>query len=233
MAAQVAPARARIAKAPTAPVKAPVKAPAATAVETGETAPKKLAVERTIEEELQMAVEGTLKPRKLLGTADQASLLAKASNGRPVGRPKGLTTGLTIQMVWQYLFQQNEKAPEKPASLDATGIAIAGTGKMTEDQITAYMKREFPGRENNTFNSPSMARRLQNQGQATRGIKPKIQSQAWGADCKPLPARQLGEGLKKANEARAAKKASAAAEPTAADTANEVEEIPEEVEADA
>jgi hypothetical protein len=237
-AAAAQPAKAPVAKAaaPAAAPKPVTKAPAATAPDaTGAAATatkKKPAVERTIEEELEMAVNGTLEPRKERGTPDQESLLTRASNDRPIGRPKGITTGLTIQMAWQYLFQQNEKAPANPAKLDADGIGLPGTGKMTDPQITAFMKREFPGRANNTFSSPAMARRLQNGGQATRGIKPKIQSQAWGEDSQPVPASNRGEGLAKANAARAAKKAAAEAAAPAEAVADD-EEVAEEEEATA
>lgn len=120
------------------------------------------------EAEFAAAVEGTLKPRPEGGKRSQDSLTAKGEDDKPSGRPLGVTTGLPIRMYWCLLFQQNEKAPKAK--------------KMTNEQIAAAMKKEYPGRDSAVFDSVAYVRRQFNQGILTRGMKPKYESHAYDAE---------------------------------------------------
>lgn len=120
--------------------------------------------------EIEAAIEGTLEPREVKGTTAQDGLGgAQDRRGSPIGRPIGLTTGLPIQMAWIYVFQCNEDN------------AKAGT-PWTDEEISAWMKEEFPGRPNKTFDAVASARNACNKGTATRGIPLKHQFSRYNAD---------------------------------------------------
>ncbi len=57
--------------------------------------------------------------------------------GRLNGHPIGVTTGLPILLAWCYIFQKNEKN--------------ATDEKLTDEEISDWMKEEFPGRRTPDF----------------------------------------------------------------------------------
>lgn len=119
-------------------------------------------------EELADAIGGRLKPRELKGSKNQDSLTAATESGRPKGRPLGVTTGLPILLAWCYIFQTNEKAPKDQ--------------KYTDEEITKWMTKEFPGRSTPAFNHPGRARREYNEGKFTRGTPVVRQSKPYDKD---------------------------------------------------
>lgn len=145
------------------------------------------------EDEIRAAVEGYLAVREERGTPDQEALTAKSGNGRNAGRPIGVTTGLPILGAWCFVFQQNEKAPNRAFRNGDR----PGDGKMTDEQISAWMHDEFPGRESPAFDHPQGCRRDYNSGKFTKEFKPKTPSQRYGPDAQPMPA---GASRAKKNE---------------------------------
>jgi len=77
-------------------------------------------------------------------------------------RPVGMKTGLGIQSAWAYVLNQNEKVPK--------------VKKLSDEQITDWMKTEFPGRESNIFNQVQAVRNKYNKGGLTKGEIPAILS---------------------------------------------------------
>lgn len=90
--------------------------------------------------------------------------IAAESGGRPVGK----TTGLGIQDAWVHVFEQNSKAKK--------------ADRMTDDQISAWMHNEFPGRESKVFDRVQSVRTKYNKGGLTRGVVPSIQSVPYDAE---------------------------------------------------
>jgi hypothetical protein len=165
---------------PAATKPAAATAPAAAGAEKPKKAPPKSPASAT-EDEINAAVLGELNPRSTKGTADQEGLTKKTESGRNSGRPLGVTTGFPILLAWCWIFQQNDKAPDNPVKL-RDGKPVVGTGKMTDEQISAWMKSEFPGRDTPAFDHPQGCRRDYNNGKFTKLQKPKIESQRYGPD---------------------------------------------------
>lgn len=164
------------AKKPAAPAAAPAPAPAPEPVEPK--APKRSPVSAT-DEEVQAAVAGTLEPRET-PTEEQIT----AASGRPIGK----TTGLPIALGWCLMFQENEKRE--------------AAEKWTDDQISAWMKEEYPGRETKAFDQPGGCRLLYNSGRFTKGLAPTVKSVRYDENGAPI--------------VRGSKAAPAAEEPAAA-----------------
>ena len=79
----------------------------------------------------------------------------KASGDRPVGR----TSGVGVTATWVLAMQHNSK------------VSVAK--RRTDKQITAYMKKEFPGRKS-AYSYPVQAIRTRyNKGALTGGVAPK------------------------------------------------------------
>jgi hypothetical protein len=126
--------------------------------------------------ELIAAVDGNLKARKTKGTLDQPALRTIGKNNMPVGRPLGITTGLPVFMAICFVLQENERR------------AI----KRTDQQITEWLAKEFPGRNSNYFESAQMMRTNYNSGRYTREIVPSLQSHRYdsgGTMIDPTPGR--------------------------------------------
>ena len=174
--------------------------------------PKSLTIE-----EIDAGIEGTLEMREKKGDTEQLGLSGAQGVRGPTGRPIGLITGLPIQGAWLYLFGENNHAPEKPAKIDQkTGLAVPGSGKMTDEQLSAHMKADFPGRTNKTFDNVNGARRVQQVGQATGGKPLNYVSYMYDKDANVIT------GKKKKEKAEAG-----AEEP---EEVEEVEELEEEEE---
>ena len=130
------------------------------------------------EMELLAAVNGKLKPRTSKGDKDQDSLRQVAKNGMSAGRPLGVTTGLPVYMAICYIFQENERRRHEK--------------KLTDAEITEWLKKEFPGRDTNYFARMQWNRCRYNTGILTRGMIPSIQSHRYdsgGAMIDPTPGR--------------------------------------------
>ena len=122
------------------------------------------------------AIDGTLAKQHVLGDPDQDALLQVGAHHRPSGRPLGITTGLPITFAICYILQRNEQR----------------IVKLTDDQITKWLLREFPGRNTKRFNAVQDSRRKFNTGRYTRRILPTIQSHRYdGGSCldDPTPGR--------------------------------------------
>lgn len=107
------------------------------------------------------------------------------------GGLKGRTSGLGIRDTWVDIFQKNEKLPKAK--------------KMTDDDISKYMKSEFVGRNTKAFDRVSAIRARYNRGVLTQGVIPSIQSRAYDKDGSVI------EGRKKREKAPAKSKAKAKA----------------------
>jgi hypothetical protein len=178
-------------KAPVAKKTPATKAPVTKKTPAAEPAEPKVRVSAS-EEEIAAAVAGNLEPRETVGDKRQESLTAVSENGRAKGRPLGVTTGLPIMLCWCYVYQQNEKAAPKD--------------KLSDEDISAFMKSEFPGREVGVFEVGGVqyCRRLYNSGRFTKGTQPKTQSHRYNAEGQvDDPTRGGGNG--KAPKAPAAK----------------------------
>lgn len=82
----------------------------------------------------------------------------KAGSNRPVGR----ISGVSITATWVIALQHNSK--------------VAAAKRWTDKQITAYVKKEFPGRKS-AYSYPVAAIRLRyNKGALTKGAVPKRKS---------------------------------------------------------
>lgn len=79
-------------------------------------------------------------------------------------RPVGETTGLPIQHAWVHIFVQNEKA--------------AKNNRMTDKQISDWLKKEFKGRPSKVFEERSVngVRSKYNRGGLTKGAVPSVLS---------------------------------------------------------
>lgn len=180
-----------------APAKGPAKAPAAPKAQAAAKAEKKPKAEKldkgSYAEELADAIAGRLKPREQKGSKNQESLTAETESGRPKGRPLGVTTGLPILLGWCYIFQQNEKAPKEQ--------------RLTDEEISNWMKKEYPGRDTPAFDHPARARREYNEGKFTRGTAPVKPSRPYDKDGNVLTEKPKGE-----NEASKVTKGKAVAE---------------------
>lgn len=82
----------------------------------------------------------------------------KAGGNRPVGRTSGVSVGAT----WVLVMQHNAK--------------VAAAKRRTDAQITAYMKKEFPGRKTAYSYPVQFIRNRYNKGALTKGVVPKRQA---------------------------------------------------------
>lgn len=82
----------------------------------------------------------------------------KAGGNRPVGR----TSGVSIAATWVLVMQYNGK--------------VSTAKRRTDAQITAYMKKEFPGRKTAYSYSVQFIRNRYNKGAFTKGAVPKRQA---------------------------------------------------------
>jgi len=86
----------------------------------------------------------------------------KAVSNRPVGR----TSGVGVMATWVAAFQHNAK--------------VAATKRRTDKEISAYMKKEFPGRKSAIFDAVQLVRNRYNKGALTKGAIPTRQSKRHG-----------------------------------------------------
>ena len=68
-------------------------------------------------------------------------------------RPIGKTMGLGVEQTWVVVFRKNALASQRR--------------KKTDEQITAFMKAEFPGRNSAVFDRVSSVRNKYNRGDLT------------------------------------------------------------------
>lgn len=115
------------------------------------------------------AARAKSKPKAKAKTKSKAKAKKKSTGrgGKP-GRPKGTTTGLPIQAAWVHIFEQNRKAPKKK--------------RLTDDQISEWMKKEFPGRKSKVFDMVNSVRTKFNKGGLTKGEVPKVESVPYDED---------------------------------------------------
>lgn len=83
-------------------------------------------------------------------------------------REVGRTTKVGVVQTWCELFERNEKAPKNQ--------------KLTDEQISKQMHREFPGKASAIFDRAQLVRNRYNKGALTRGKLPKIQSHCYDDD---------------------------------------------------
>ena len=88
----------------------------------------------------------TIDPKVAKERAAKKTEIQKPTGARPIGK----TTKLGVQAAWIYVLQQNEKVPAKE--------------RLTDEQITKFMKREFPGRQTKVFDAVQAARNKLNKG---------------------------------------------------------------------
>lgn len=105
-------------------------------------------------------------------TKTQAS---KGGSGGPTGRPKGKTSGLGIQDAWAHIFQKNEKASKNK--------------RLTDEQISKWMHKEFPGRGSTVFDHVQGVRTKYNKGGLSGNVAPKTQSKRYDSDGAVIPPR--------------------------------------------
>lgn len=164
-----------------------------------EKAPPKPKIGAT-EAELAAAVAGNLKPRDEKGSKGQESLgLRTGDDSKPVGRPIGLTTGLPILLAWCYIFQQNQKATKAQ--------------RKTDEQISKWMKAEFPGRKTAAFDNVNGCRIAYNGGRYTKEVEPKVQSQRFDENGEVVVVKRGAKTAAK-KKAAASKPRAAASKPT-------------------
>ena len=98
----------------------------------------------------------TMKRKQSKKAAKKAK--KKAAGSRPVGR----TSGVGVTATWVLAFQHNAKSP--------------ATRRRTDKQITAHMKKEFPGRKSAYSYDVQFIRNRYNKGALTGGVAPKRKS---------------------------------------------------------
>lgn len=79
----------------------------------------------------------------------------------------GKTLGLGVTATWAALFAENEKR---------------NGPKRTDEQITAFLNKEFPGRGSAIFGRVQSVRSQYNRGVLTKGEAPTNKSMRWGKD---------------------------------------------------
>lgn len=117
--------------------------------------------------------EPTEHEKRAALAAKHPEKLVREWNERCGGRVRGVTTGLGVEAAWCYLFERNAKAPV--------------ADRMTDAQISAFLKKEFPGkkgRENkptSVFEADAVqaTRSKFNRGAFGEGYKPEKPSQPW------------------------------------------------------
>ncbi len=101
-----------------------------------------------------------------LGLSTEHGAKEKAvANTHAVQRPIGKTLGLGIQDTWVHIFLQNGKAKKKD--------------RLTDAEITKFIKSEFPRRKTEYFRRVDWVRRRYNRGGLTKGVVPKRVSVAY------------------------------------------------------
>jgi hypothetical protein len=174
----------------------PNKAPAAKAAKAPkEPKPARPKISAT-DEEIMALCAGKLNPRDYKGTAQQDALTQVSEDGKAVGRPLGVSTGLPIQLAFGYMFQENQKV--------ASACRIKGLGHATDEKCSAWIKREFPGRGAGTFDNIAYCRRYFNNGQGTKGNKPKWTSDRFDDNGAAMAPGTRGFSKKEAVPAKAA-----------------------------
>lgn len=131
------------------------------------------------EEEIKAAIAGTLAVRSSRGDRNQPELTQTGTNKMPVGRPLGTSTGLPLFMAICYVFQQNEKATKAK--------------KLTDEQISEWLRHEFPGRNTAYFDRVQETRNYYNRGKYTRSVPPRLKSHRYdsgGTEIDPSYTRQ-------------------------------------------
>jgi hypothetical protein len=126
------------------------------------------------------AVQGKLEPRTVKGTKAQHDLQKTGANEMPVGHPVGIETGLPVFMAICYALQQNERAKRQQAKGNKEAKVL------TDDEISAWLKAEFPGREAKYWNEVQNLRSNFNNGYYTRGIKPHYKSHRYDSGGKTI-----------------------------------------------
>lgn len=92
-------------------------------------------------------------------------------------RPIGRTTGLPIQQAWVQLFKDNAKR------------------HLSDEAITKWMLKEFPGRDSKVFHAVAAVRSKYNSGGLTGGEAPKVRALQYDAEGNPKKP-QSGTGSK-------------------------------------
>lgn len=139
------------------------------------------------QDEVDQIVAGNVPSREVVGTADQESLGMTDAEGRPKGRPIGVTTGLPICAAWCAMFIWNEQRS-----------GGADDPKWTDEQISNWMKSEFPGRNTPAFDHPAGCRKDYNAGRFTKGVAPQVQSSQYDASGNVVVGRTRGAKVEEA-----------------------------------
>jgi hypothetical protein len=92
----------------------------------------------------------------------------KAAKPKGPGRPMGRTTGVGVQGTWVMAFDLNAKASKGK--------------RLTDPQISKFMKKEFPGRKSVVFDRVQGVRTKYNKGGLTGGIVPTKQAIRYDGD---------------------------------------------------
>lgn len=87
---------------------------------------------------------------------------------KSVKREVGRTTKVGVVQTWCELFERNEKS--------------AKNQKLTDEQISKQMHREFPTKSSVIFDRVQMVRNRYNKGALLRGKLPKAQSHRYDAE---------------------------------------------------
>lgn len=92
---------------------------------------------------------------------------AAVKKNEPGKAAVGKTLALGVMATWAVLFADNEKR---------------NGPKRTDEQITAFLNKEFPGRNSAVFGRVQSVRSAYNRGILTKGEIPKTPSVRWGKD---------------------------------------------------
>lgn len=94
------------------------------------------------------------------------------SKAEPATAPLGKSTGVTVRGTWVHVFERNEEVNEDQ--------------RLADDQISEFMKSEFPGLDSVSFDRVAVARGKYNRGgfhkkdKNGKVVRPKTQSTPHG-----------------------------------------------------
>lgn len=119
-------------------------------------------------ETMRSLVRSEIEEETKMKKTNKAKGARLAAGGHSFKRAAGKTLGLGVAETWVHLFSQNEK--------------VAKAKRMTDEQITAFLLKEFPGKESKVFSAVSTVRSRYNRGILSKGELPKAPSHAYDED---------------------------------------------------